>query len=367
MLKFDIYPELALRNEDGSSQPMRQLLELLAAIGAEGNLNKACTRLEVSYRHAWGLVRDGSRLLGAPLVSSGRGQRAQLTALGEKLVWANKRIDARLTPVLESFASELETDLKNALQNPKATLRVRASHAFAIAALHALLQDKHQALDLRYVGSSEALAALARGACEIAGFHVPIGELESQVLHTYARWLNPREHVLVHMVVRRQGLIVAPGNPKHLASVADLAQRGIRFVNRQEGSGTRLLLGMLLEQAGMNPSRITGFDVAEYTHAAVAAYIASGMADAGMGVETAARQFKLGFVPLANERYFIACKQDMLDSAQVEMVLAGMRSPEFKRQLADLQGIDGIECGTVLSLAEAFPDFAFPKSRAGRG
>ncbi|HTP61670.1 MAG TPA: substrate-binding domain-containing protein [Burkholderiales bacterium] len=364
MLKFEIRPEWGLKGGGEQAQRLRQLFELLAAVAAEGNLTKACAHLAISYRHAWGVVRRGGELFGTPLVSSGRGRRAQLTAFGEKLVWANRRIAARLTPLLENIASELESELKLVAQESGAALRIQASHAFAVAALHAYLRETGTPVDLRYVGSAEAIAALSRGACDLAGFHVPLGSFEAEALQSYSRWLKPRRHVLINVVTRRQGLIVARGNPAGIASIADLARPGLRYVDRQAGSGTRLLLGMLLRQAGMDASQISGFDVAEHTHAAVAAYIASGMADAGLGVETAARQFQLGFVPLVNERYFLVCRKDALQSAPIQGILAAMRGAEFKRRLADLQGLDGIDCGKVIPVAEAFPAFEIARPRA---
>lgn len=366
ILKFKIRPEWSLKSGDGGEQRLRQVFELLTAISAEGNLNRACNLLGVSYRHAWGLVRQGGSLLGAPLVSSGRGQRAQLTALGEKLVWANKRIAARLTPVLNNFALELESELEQAMQDSQTMLRVRASHAFAIAALQALSHERGHALDLRYVSSSDAVATLGRGACDMAGFHIPLGEFEPQALDSLLRWLDPRQHVLIHLVVRHQGLIVAAGNPARIAAISDLAQPGIRFVNRQAGSGTRLLLDLLFAKAGLSGAQISGFDVTEYTHSAVAAYIASGMADAGFGVETAARHFQLGFVPLVNERYFLVCRQETLDKAPARELLATLQGSEFRSRLADIPGIDSLDCGNVLTLGEAFPVLATPKIHAVR-
>lgn len=356
MIKFQIRPDWVLRGPGAAGRGFSQLFELLAAIAAEGNLSKACLRLDLSYRHAWGLIRDGREVFGAPLIDFTRGKGAKLTALGEKLVWAHKRIAARLTPVLDSFASELESEIDQAMPAPSARPRIHASHGYAVAALRDLLGQRMQ-VDLRYVGSADALASLCRQGCDLAGFHVPVGDLQSVVIGTYAPWLKPRQHRLINLITRRQGLIVAPRNPHGINSLADLARPGIRYVNRQAGSGTRLLLDMLLEREGLSASRIAGFNTAEYTHAAVAACIASGMADAGLGVEPAARQFGLGFVPLVNERYFLACRHDAIDSPAVRTVLETARSKEFKSVIAELPGLDGIQCGTLMSVEEAFPDY----------
>jgi molybdate transport repressor ModE-like protein len=363
MTKFQIKPEWVLRDASGTARGLSQLFELLAAIAAEGNLRKACVRLDLSYRHAWGLIREGGQILGAPLIHFTRGQGAKLTALGDKLVWANTRIAARLTPILDSFASELESEIDRALSAPGARLRIHASHGYAIAALHRLLQGKPMQVDLRYVGGADALAALCRGGCDLAGFHVPVGELQQVVLRTYAPWLVPREHRLINLITRRQGLIVAPRNPHGITGLADLVRPGIRFVNRQAGSGTRLLLDMLLERDGLAGSQIAGFNTAEYTHAAVAACVASGLADAGMGVEPAARQFGLGFVPLVNERYFLACRHDALDSPAIRAVLETARCKEYRSAIAELPGLDAVQCGTLVSVEEAFPGHEFQHHR----
>jgi molybdate-binding protein len=279
------------------------------------------------------------------------------------LVWANKRIAARLTPILDSFASELGSEIGRALSAPGARTRIHASYGYAVAALHDLLLGKGMQVDLRYVASADALASLFRESCDLAGFHVPLGDLEPVALRAYAPWLRPRQHRLINLITRRQGLIVARRNPHGITSLADLTRPGIRFVNRQPGSGTRLLLDMLLEREGLSGSRIAGFNTAEYTHAAVAAYIASGMADAGLGVEPAARQFGLGFVPLLSERYFLACRQDAIDRPEIRAVLETARSREFRSMIAELPGLDGIQCGTVVSIAEAFPNYRFSSHR----
>ena len=114
--------------------------------------------------------------------------------------------------------------------------------------------------------------------------------------------------------------MLAPGNPKSILALADLARPDVRFVNRQFGSGTRILLDLLLKRASVDSGDISGYDTGEFTHSGVAAYIASGLADAGFGVETAARRFKLDFVPVASERYFLVCEDDALTSPLVTRI-----------------------------------------------
>lgn len=363
MHKVGIKAAWVLRDHPEGERLMPRLLALLAAVHDTGSLALACARTGDSYRHGWGVLREAREAFGTPLVNSVRGRGASLTPFGEKLLWAEKRISARLMPTLESLASELEAELARAAPDPRGVLRVVASHAFALTALRDFLARRHVPVELSYRGSSEALAAFHHGDCDVAGFHVPVGELEAQVLSSYSKWLNPRAQVLAHLVERRQGIIVAAGNPHAITSLADLARAGVRFVNRQPGSGTRLILDHLLARDGVPARRIRGFDRIEYTHAAVAAFIASGMADAGIGVETAARQFHLGFVPLMSERYFLVMRRDALDSPMIGRLLSVMRSREFKAHLVQLQGLDSGRCGSVEELAAAFPSLGPARGR----
>ncbi|HET7546224.1 MAG TPA: substrate-binding domain-containing protein [Usitatibacter sp.] len=363
MHKLLIKPVWQLR-ESEDEQLLTRLIPLLGAIHETGSVARASAKGGHSYRHGWGLVQQAREAFGAPLVNCTRGRGAKLTVLGERLLWADKRIAARLSPVLESLATELEAELERASPQSRGVLRIHASHAFALTALRDFLARRHIPLELTYQGSAEALASFQQSGCDAAGFHLPKGELESDVLPIYAKWLKPDAHVVVHVVERRQGIIVAHGNPRNILSVADLVQPKLRFVNRQPGSGSRIVLERLLAREKIDGERILGYDRFEYTHAAVAAYIASGMADAGLGIETAAHQFGLGFVPLVNERYFLVLRRNSLDTPMVQRLLNVMRSKEFKAELVRLQGLDAASCGKVEEIGEAFGSFRSPARRA---
>jgi molybdate-binding protein len=202
----------------------------------------------------------------------------------------------------------------------------------------------------------EALASLAGSNCEVAGFHVPIGGLQAPMLKFYARWLEPRSQMLINLATRRQGIMTAPGNPKSIISVGDLTKPGVRFVNRQFGSGTRILLDLLLKQHNVDSHRIAGYASGETTHAAIAAYIASGMADAGFGVEAAARRMGQDFIPIVNERYFLICDRETLALPMIERIREMLAGPHFRAAAASLPGIDITDAGKTLSIVEAFPD-----------
>jgi molybdate transport repressor ModE-like protein len=368
MAKISIHPQWTLTAHGDAPQPLDRTLRLLAAIKEEGNLLRGARRMGLSYRHAWGTIREAGRVFGAPLLAMSRGRGAVLTPLGEKLLWADKRVWARLAPLLDSLASELQAEIEQAVSEGTPILRIQASHGFAIELLREFLVRQHLAVDLKYRGSMEALASLAATDCDMAGFHVPEGELQGEALQFYLKWLRPETQTLVNLATRRQGIMLARGNPKRVHSLADLAHPGLRFVNRQFGSGTRILLDLLLKRANVESGDIPGYDTGEFTHSGVAAYIASGLADAGFGVETAARRFKLDFIPIASERYFLVCDDDSLTSPLVTRILEVMTSGAFRAAAGKLVGVDVTYAGTVLRIDEAFPELSKTvKSKPRRG
>ncbi|MBN9429676.1 MAG: helix-turn-helix transcriptional regulator [Burkholderiales bacterium] len=345
--------------------PLPRLLALLMAIDEHGSLAAACQRNGVAYRHAWGLLNKAEALFGSPLLQRTRGRRASLTPLAEKLVWADRRIAARLSPILTSLASELESEIERAVSRSPAILRIHASHGFAVETLREFLSADGVPHDLQYRSSQEALASLAGGTCDIAGFHVPTGEFEAATVRHYQRWLDPQTQQLINVSSRRQGLMVARGNPKQVSGLHDLLRDDVRFINRQQGSGSRLLFEMMLDRGRIDARAIAGIDDCEYTHAAVAAYIASGMADAGFGIETPARQFKLNFIPLAVERYFFVCRRDALAQPLVQRMIEMLSSAEYRRAIDALPGYDPSASGTTLELDAAFGRWPRAGTRTG--
>lgn len=352
MRRVSIEPYWAIRI-DGDALLPPKLLPLLAAIHERGSLAAASAALGASYRHAWELVRQGEAMFGAPLLHMERGRGSTLTELGEKLVWAERRIAARLAPGLDSLASELEAEVRSVLDRSD-TLRVHASHGFAIETLLRLMAEAELPVARKYIGSVEAVAALADGSCDVAGFHVPLGEFEAEVLEHYKPWFQARSQRVIGLATRRQGLMVAPGNPCKVYGLADLLRPDVRFINRQPGSGTRLLLECMLRRDGLAAESIRGFEHGEYTHAAVAAFVASGMADVGVGIEAPAREFGLDFVPLATERYFLLLDEQALAKPLTQEMLRTLQSEAFHRALQRLAGYALVEPSAPATLAATF-------------
>ena len=148
--------------------------------------------------------------------------------------------------------------------------------------------------------------------------------------------------------------MVKRGNPLGVISVEQLLEPGVRFVNRDPDSGTRLLFDQLLAQHQLDGSRINGYAQVEFTHAAVAAYVASDMADVSFGVEAAARQFDLDFVRLVTEDYFFVCRKQLLELEPMKRVLAIMRSNEFRDAISELPGYRCKDAGVIKTIREAF-------------
>lgn len=350
------------------------LVDLLRMLRDTGSISAAARALGASYRHTWGALKQGEAVLGADLVVWAKGQPARLTPLAERLLWAETRARTRLAPHIEALRSELERVLTLTFDATHDALTLYASHDLALP----LLRDQADAhglhIDLRFAGSTDALQALAHGRCDVAGFHVPVlaagkAPAPARAMPTFARalrgLLKPGRHKLIACHRRTQGLIVARGNPHRVQCIADLERAGLRFVNRQPGSGTRLLTEHLLAEAGLAPERVAGFHgPCEDTHVAVAAAVASGVADVGVGIEAAAVQFGLGFVPLTDEAYYLVCLRDSLERAAVVRLRELLASAAWAGVLDSLEGCAvADDAGTVLALTQALPWWHYRKPK----
>ncbi|WP_308368469.1 MULTISPECIES: substrate-binding domain-containing protein [unclassified Microbulbifer] len=352
--KLSITPSWGFRTEtDALFEPV--LFNLLKGIRDTGRLTLAAREAGISYRHAWNLINRGSDFFGLPLVRKHKGQGTELTPLGEVLLWSEQRIKARLGPQIDSMASELNIQLQQLLEGAHPVLRLHASHGYAVALLPRY-PDRLE-LKLQYCNTREALAALNRGDCDLASFHLPTSPaLAEQTLRYYHDDLQAGDLRVIRFVTRKQGLIIPRGNPKGIEGLKDLARphakQELLFINRNRDSGTHLLLTMLLREAGLDPADIRTAEQEEYTHTAVAAYVAAGMADLGFGVEAAARQFDLDFIEQASEHYLLICHRDRLHQNTINQLLGLMRAPDFIKAIHDQPGYAPDRCGEIVTLQE---------------
>ncbi len=229
------------------------------------------------------------------------------------------------------------------------TVLIIGSHDLTLDLLAQFLAERRPEFRLAsaHVGSLGGLMALRRGQAHLAGCHlldVATGEYNV----TYVRQYMPGMAVrLITLAGREQGLILPRGNPRRIAGIADLARPDLRYANRQRGAGTRLLFDHLLEQAGLKPEQVNGYENEQITHLAVAAAVKSGQADAGMGVLAAARALELDFIPLGTERYDLALPLQHAAEPGVTAVLDLLHDPEFRAAVAALPGYDVSAMGTV--------------------
>jgi putative molybdopterin biosynthesis protein len=340
------------------------LFDLLSAVHEHGSIQRAATVTGASYRHVWGALKHWQDVLGEPLVNWVQGHPARLTPFAERLLWAETHARARMTPHIEALRADLERVLTEALDGSQQVLTVYASHDLALPALRETARDAERLhIDLRFAGSIDALRALAEGRCAVAGFHVPpLTEGAALFAQSLKPLLKPGRHKLIGCTRRTQGLVVPAGNPLGLHSLADVAARRARYVQRQAGSATRLLTTHLLAQAGIDPVRLVVART-EDSHTAVAAAVAGGLADAGIAIEAAARAFSLDFVPLAEDDYFLVCLDDALEMPAVQALRRALHDPAWQQAVGALPGYSLVHPGDVLSLTRALPWWTFRKRK----
>lgn len=335
--------EPELRWLSGNGLPPRHgraLLRLLEALSRSDSLRQAADAAGVSYRHAWGLLGAGARALGAPVVELQRGRGARLTPLGERLLQADAHVRATLERQFEKLRSEVRVMLKPAVSTRLPVLTLRASHDLLLPELARLCASRVR-LEIAFRGADESLSSLARGECDLAGFHVADAlPRAAAAAASLGRWLDPRKHQLVQFVAREQGIIVRPG--ARIRSVHDLARPGVRFINRAPAGAGRDDLDL-----------------------AIAAEVASGRADAGFGLRAAAARHKLDFVPLATERYYLAATRRSLREPPLQALLEVLRGPQFDACVRQLPGYDASNAGARETLAAALGWLARPRKAAG--
>lgn len=232
------------------------------------------------------------------------------------------------------------------------TLIMIGSHDNTLDVLAAELKkaDPRLHLSSSNVGSLGGLLAVRRGQAHCAGAHLLDTETGHYNRSYVERYLQGTPVRLVRLVRRRQGLVVAPGNPKRIQAIEDLFRPDVRFVNRQAGSGTRILLDYELAKIGRSPEGIYGYDWEEYTHMGVAVNVLSGIADCGMAIYAAARAMGLDFILVCEECYDLVIPEGCWDDSKIKRLLDVIVSEPFRFQVQSLGGYDPAESGTIVGL-----------------
>ena len=335
------------------------LFALLAAVMEGGSIRHAAQALGTSYRHVWGSLRKWEKTLGEPLITWSQGQKARPTQFAERLLWAERRTRTRMQLHIEALRSDLAHVIAAARDERHQLLSVRASHDLALPVLQQHLAESASLhLDIGFQGSVAALRALNERRCLVAGFHVPVLRGAAPVFAKALKpLLAPKQHKLIACSRRMQGLMVRKEHAALVRTFPDVVRHGLRFANRQPGSGTRMLVDHLLHEHSLPPDSLCGaMEHVEHTHVAVALCVASGVVDAGTGVEAAALQFGLHFLPLVEENYFLACLNSSIDHPAVRRLREVLAGARWRDILANLPGYQpACEAGGLLVIEDVLP------------
>lgn len=243
--------------------------------------------------------------------------------------------------------TDVEVQLLRGLGDINRTIVAIGSHDLVLDLASSALRgiDPGVTLASSNVGSLGGLVALRDGLCHVAGSHLLDPATGDYTVPYLPRVLGRADLIVVRLVHREQGLIVAAGNPLEITGIADLNRSGLRYVNRQRGAGTRVLLDHELSRRGMAPSDVAGYEREEHTHLAVAAAVAAGRADAGLGIRPATRPFGLDFVPVAEEPYDLVLTEQTYDSALLAPLWTLLADEKFRTSIDALGGYSTAETG----------------------
>ncbi len=245
---------------------------------------------------------------------------------------------------------EMEVELLRPEKDLGHCILAVGSHDLALELLGQFLRRHYPEMELSsaHVGSLSGLMALRDGLAHLAGSHLFDPQSGTFNLPYIEKYLPQTPVRVVHFASRSQGLIVPPGNPRGIRSLKDVAQKGLTFINRQPGSGTRVLLDYHLQNLGINPGEIKGYDQEETTHLGVAVAVATGQAEVGLGIMAAARALGLDFIPLFEERYDLVIRKEFFESQLFKRLYKILKSPEFAKAVSALGGYGVKEMGDII-------------------
>ena len=292
-------------------------------------------------------------------IRSGR-QKKLLENMNEDIIkslshgYSPEELEAAFYLSLERWREERQSEVNvpakiSTSQGEKNVIRIVGSHDLALNILLDLLRQRVEGLqtDVTHAGSLGGLIALQEERADLAGTHL-LDEETGEYNYPYIKRILPgREIAVVNLSFRIQGLMYASRNPREIKGLDDLRRQDITFINRQKGSGTRVLLDLQLKRQGISPFEIKGYDVEFNTHLAVASHIAHGDADIGLGIEAAALSCGLGFMPMFRERYDLVIPMANYRSRRLAPMLEIIASDEFKKIVNGVGGYDTSQTGTT--------------------
>ncbi len=319
-MQIEVRPTLIVNTQSNekSSVDLIWLCQLLKDIGRGNSLVVASKKTDTSYRGAWGKLNQVEAELGVSLIIRTKGHGSELTKFGTFLI---QFIDDMQASYLKNDAEHQDIFLKEIKKIQKSE-SIRWKFFSSSDSLIQKAAGEIKGVELKIAGSGESLEKLLNNEAHIAGYHVSDPKSSKAIYRRLAK-----NNIEIYPVMKRtQGLIVKKGNPLHIRAIEDLVGKNVRFINRQIGSGTRLLLDSLLMEEQLDPLQINGYLHEEFTHSAVANAILAGKADVGLGVKSIALESGLGFVPLKDEIFFIAMHQEMAAQTASSKLIRKIRS-----------------------------------------
>jgi putative molybdopterin biosynthesis protein len=246
----------------------------------------------------------------------------------------------------------VSAELLRPLPAIRRTIVIVGSHDNSLDVLADQIKAAHSELTLSssHVGSMGGLMAIKRGVCHLAGTHLLDTEDGSYNLSYLKKYLPDTAIKLIHLVQRDQGLILKQGNPKGIKGIEDLSRKDVTFINRQVGSGTRILLDYKLKQMGIEAAAINGYQNEEFTHMAVAVSVLSGAEDAGLGIYAAAKALNLEFIPVVTEQYDLAIPLEHFDTQSIQILLEIINRRTFKQRVEALGGYNTQNTGEIIDI-----------------
>jgi putative molybdopterin biosynthesis protein len=324
-MNIAIKPVLMLESSGKShaSTDLSSIATLLREVQRGKTIQSAAEALDVSYRTLWNQIKVAEKALGTPLLLSTKGHGSTLSPAAESFLNSVAEMERRFERVSQDEVRRLSGELSS-LINPRPVRWVFCSSSDPLIEQ---VIDGLTHMDYQTMGSGQALEKLLSGDADIAGFHLPDQDSLVQV----QAHLKSAGMMAYPLMRRTQGLMVATGNPLRIKKLVDLARPEVRFINRQKGAGTRLLLDTLIEKEGIRSDRIRGYRHEEFTHTAVATAIVAGTADAALGLKYIAAQFRLGFMPLEEETFYLAMSTKVHASKPIQKFIQSVQALAAKQ------------------------------------
>ena len=323
-MKLLIQPTLLLKtpNYHQRSLDLTHIGNLLKSVDQGKTLAAAAKDLNVSYRTVWNELKEAEQELGCKFLDRIKGHGSRITPAGRLLISSLERLDLQLASETQRLADDIGMKLANHIKKKFDQFIFCSSNDPLIE----LISPKFDEIEFETMGSGHALDRLLEEKASIAGFHVS----DPQEIKGIQDHLQRRNLTVVPLMQRVQGLILAKRNPLKIKSVRDLARPEVRFINRQKGAGTRLLLDRLLEREGLKTKQIKGYGHEEFTHNAIATSILAGQADAGMGLQYIAKEYGLHFIPIETETFYLAMKPQLRENKTIRAFIKSVQNHSNK-------------------------------------